>query len=122
MTDIAETADRQRIDASVKGDLDLLAELIADDCRYVHSTGAVDTKDSYLAKLREGVVRYTAIEAVDQQATDLGGVVLLTHVMVAEMVLGGVPRPYRGRVVAVWRTTTTPPQLVYFQSTGLPID
>ena len=47
-------AEERRTRAMAASDVAALAEFIDDDCRYVHSSGAVDTKASYLEKLRLG--------------------------------------------------------------------
>jgi Domain of unknown function (DUF4440) len=54
----ALAADQARRNAMAADDLEGLAALLADECLYVHSTGAVDTKQSYLAKLADGSIRY----------------------------------------------------------------
>ncbi len=57
MIDIEQVgvADERRTAAMVAGDLATLDELIAEDCRYVHSTGVNDTKAGYLASNRVGI-------------------------------------------------------------------
>lgn len=113
-------ADARRTAAMVAGDLDTLRELIADDCRYVHSTGVSDTKDGYLASIESGSLAYTWIRTAEHILLAAGDAVLVQHEMRAELVRDGVPKPYRSRAVAVWRTTPDGPRLVYFQATGLP--
>jgi len=53
-------ADDARIAALVAGDAEALARLLADDLRYVHSTGSVDSKASFLELVRSGRSRYTS--------------------------------------------------------------
>jgi hypothetical protein len=53
-------ADDARIAALTSGDAEALAEWLADDLRYVHSFGSVDTKDSFLELVRSGTSRHTA--------------------------------------------------------------
>jgi hypothetical protein len=122
MTDLDAVlaADQARTKAMVDRDLDTLDALIEDGCRYVHSTGAVDTKESYLAKLADGTFGYTWITAADQHAVDLGSAVLVSFTMEAELLLNGVARPYRSRAVVVWRVTGSGPRMVYFQATTAP--
>lgn len=104
----------------VAGDLAALAELIADDCRYVHSTGVNDTKAGYLASIASGSLAYTWIRTAEHVFLLAGDAVLVQHEMRAELVLDGVPKPYRSRAVAVWRTGDDGLRLAYFQATGLP--
>ena len=114
-------ADERRTAAMVAGDLATLRELIADDCRYVHSTGVSDTKDSYLASIESGSLAYTWIRTADHVVIPAGDAVLVQHEMRAELVRNRVPEPYRSRAVAVWRSTPDGPRLVYFQATALPL-
>ena len=114
-------ADERRIAAMVAGDLDTLRELIADDCRYVHSTGVSDTKDSYLASIESGSLAYSWIRTAEHILIPAGDAVLVQHEMRALLVLDGVPKPYRSRAMGAWRTTAAGLQLIYFQATALPI-
>lgn len=113
-------ADARRTAAMAAGDLDALRELIADDCRYVHSTGVSDTKHSYLASIESGSLAYTWIRTAEHVLIPAGDAVLVQHEMRAELVRDGVPEPYRSRAVAVWRAAARGPRLVYFQATALP--
>jgi ketosteroid isomerase-like protein len=119
--DQVRAADERRIAAMVAGDLDTLRELIAEDCRYVHSTGVGDTKDSYLASMESGSLAYEWIRTAEHILIPAGDAVLVQHEMRAQLVLDGVPKPYRSRAMAVWRASATGLQLIYFQATALPV-
>ena len=114
-----QAADERRTAAMVAGDLATLRELIADDCRYVHSTGVSDTKDSYLASIASGALAYTWIRTSEQALIPVGDAVIVQHRMEAELVLDGMPKPYQSRAVAIWRTTDNGCRLAYFQATAL---
>ena len=47
-----------RTSALVHSDLSALDRIMADDVTYVHASGKVDTKKSYLAAIRSGELRY----------------------------------------------------------------
>lgn len=123
MVDIEQVraVDGRRTAAMVAGDLATLDELIADDCRYVHSTGVSDTKAAYLASIASGSLAYTWIRTADHVVIPAGDAVLVQHEMRAELVLEGERRPYRSRAVAVWRAGDEGHRLVYFQATGMPL-
>lgn len=59
-------ADDARIGALTAGDAEALARWLADDLRYVHSTGTVDTKASFLELIRSGTSRYAAYEPLER--------------------------------------------------------
>lgn len=43
-------------------DYAMLGKFLADDLKYTHSTGAFDTKESYIQKLKDGKARYFKAE------------------------------------------------------------
>ncbi len=49
-----------------KPDFALLDKVLADDLTYTHSTGASDTKASYIDKLKTGKMRYFSAEYVSE--------------------------------------------------------
>lgn len=54
--------DKQWSDAIVKSDTATLEKLLADDLVYAHATGIVDTKKSYIAKIKEKRQVYKSFE------------------------------------------------------------
>lgn len=70
--------DRTWREAVLKKDFNAVEKMLADDLVYAHSTGIVDTKTSYLAKLRSGKQLY---RTMDQQnvSVRLHGGAAITH-------------------------------------------
>ncbi|HEV7517713.1 MAG TPA: nuclear transport factor 2 family protein, partial [Thermoanaerobaculia bacterium] len=62
----------QRFEIMVKGDAALLERLLAEDLTYVHSTGIVDTKASFLQSLTAGKLRYLALNPSEVAVRVLG--------------------------------------------------
>ena len=54
-------------------DYALLDKFLADDLTYTHSTGAFDTKASYIQKLKDGKARYFKVEYVAEPSVKLLG-------------------------------------------------
>jgi ketosteroid isomerase-like protein len=54
--------DKQWSDAIVKSDTATLEKLLADDLVYAHATGIVDTKKTYIAKIKERRQVYKSFE------------------------------------------------------------
>jgi len=54
--------DKQWSDAIVKSDTATLEKLLSDDLVYAHATGIVDTKKSYIAKIKERRQVYKSFE------------------------------------------------------------
>ena len=57
-----ERLERQRFEAQVSKNYDLLEKLFADDLVYTHSNGKQNTKTEYLQSIREGKSVYDKIE------------------------------------------------------------
>lgn len=86
-------ADELRLYAMEHADADTLDALLTPDCRYVHSSGRVQTKAEFLAAFRSGAQRYRSLRYLAAPTVRLlgtGGAVL-TGTMVIE-----VPAPDGG--------------------------
>jgi ketosteroid isomerase-like protein len=59
--------DKQWSDAIVKSDTATLEKLLADDLVYAHATGILDTKKSYIAKIKERRQVYKTFEQHNPQ-------------------------------------------------------
>ncbi|HWC29542.1 MAG TPA: nuclear transport factor 2 family protein, partial [Dehalococcoidia bacterium] len=55
-------ADAGRVKALLESDLAALEALLGDDLTYVHSSGALDTKTSYIESISSGRARYLAMD------------------------------------------------------------
>ena len=92
-------AEQARTGAMVAGDVDTLDRLLDDECLYVHSSGAIDTKTAYLDRLRDGTLIYRSVRTSGHRVYALGQGCAVSHRMDAEVILHGVPRPYQGQVI-----------------------
>ncbi|AHH18585.1 hypothetical protein NONO_c38010 [Nocardia nova SH22a] len=108
--------ERTRIAAMVAGDIDTLATLLNDSCVYIHSTGAVDTGQSYLDKLRRGEFGYDAIDVDEMSTITEGDVTVIAFRMSADIRVGDQHRHSVSRCTAVW---SAPGSLICFQATPL---
>src|SRR5689334_6019392 len=70
--------EKQRVQALTGNDLVALERILADDLTYTHSTGQVDSKQTFLATLRSGDVRYLMMEHEDVQVRLYGETAVLT--------------------------------------------
>ena len=53
--------ENQRLAAMVAADVDTLDRILADDLSYVHTTAAIDTKESLMSGLASGSLNYESI-------------------------------------------------------------
>ncbi len=113
-------ADQRRITALIKGDVQSLASVLADELSYGHSDGRVQTKAQLLAALAEGALVYESYEGPlplvrvrDTSATVTGA---------AELKAKGPAGPVRFwlRYLAVYELRDGAWVLVAYQSTRLP--
>jgi uncharacterized protein (TIGR02246 family) len=65
-------AEQSRTAALIAGDFATLDKVMADDVTYVHASGQRDTKQTYLAALRSGVLSYQSWEAREIHVRMLG--------------------------------------------------
>ena len=117
------SADDLRVAAMKSADREKLAAILSDDLRYAHSSGTVDTKQSFIEALTSGRTKYVALDYEERAFTfPAPGVALMTgraRVRVAnasgenDMLLGflGVWREENGhwRFLAWQSCKLTPP-------------
>ena len=94
--------EQRRSDAMLAGDSVALEALLSDAIVYVHSTGARDTRDSYLRKIRDGALRYLRLELSDLQAQVLPGAALVTGRMNATVLKDGQEKQVSSVFLTVW--------------------
>lgn len=115
-------AERARLVAMADGDLNTLDALIADSALYIHSSGEIDTKREYLAKLATGQFRYATVTADDPHVTALESAIALTYIMHADLIFPTGPRRIHARATAIWRRYDDGIRLELFQSTPMPAE
>jgi hypothetical protein len=113
-------AEEARRLAMVAADTAALDTLLSDALAYTHSTGAVDSKASYLQLLAGGALRYETLEFVAPQARLLGTAGLVSAVMRATIRKGDVRREIASSYLAVWERTAAGWVLQAVQATALP--
>jgi hypothetical protein len=112
-------ADARRYRALIAADADAAGELLHEDLLYVHSSGVVDTKTSYLAALGSGT-RYRAAHLGESTVRRYGDVAMIHGTVTLEAEVGGVPRVLPIDFVNVWVLGSGGWQMVHWQSTLIP--
>lgn len=106
MTDAADTAvieaEKARCKALVAADREAMASLFAPGFTYTHSSGRVDTIDSYLDSL--GVrMRYSEAAHTDLSVRRFGDVAILAgNLDLMQKPVDADPRPVNFRFIGVW--------------------
>lgn len=102
--DIAELRDleKRRYAAMLAGDAAVLENLLHDDLAYMHSTGELESKQSYIDTLRAGTSAYKTIRCDDQTIRVHDDIGLVFHHLEADVVFQGNERHLDNRLLAVW--------------------
>lgn len=111
-----------RLSAVTTGDMETLEALIADSALYIHSSGKIDTKSEYIAKLATRQFRYAAITTDSHYTTALGSAVALTYRMQADVVFPTFRRQTHTWTTAIWQPTDDTILVKLFQSTSIPLE
>ena len=114
-------ADDERIAAMAAADARRLDDILSDALRYAHSTGAVDTKASFIETLTTGKSKYLQVEYETRDFTPLGSdVALMTGRATFHIVARGQPLTLHLSFLAVWRNEHGRWRFVAWQSCPLP--
>ncbi|MEO6787340.1 MAG: nuclear transport factor 2 family protein [Chthoniobacteraceae bacterium] len=115
-------ADAERVAAMKSADREKLAAFLSDDLRYAHSSGTVDTKQSFIESLTTGRTKYLALDYEERAFTfPTPKIALMTgraHLKVAnatgeaDMLLG---------FLGVWREENGKWRFLAWQSCKLPV-
>jgi hypothetical protein len=101
-TPLVLALEERRRQALLAGDLPALRGLLADDLVYVHSTGACDRKDSYLAKLSGGSLQYLELNFSDLQVQTLQQAAVVSGRMAAVVTKDGQRKNVASLFMTVW--------------------
>lgn len=112
--------EEKRYKAMLQNDFATLERLMADDLVYVHSSGAVDDKKSFIATLRSGSLHYKKISPDDTRVRIAGNLAVVTGKSSVEVDRDGKPQSFRVRFTAVYGRSGAGWRLVSWQTTRLP--
>jgi hypothetical protein len=101
--EMVEVLEDARITALCEQDAETLERLLSDSMVYVHSTGLVDTKRSFLDHVHNGPIQYRSFERRNVEAyaaTD--SAVVIRGEAAAQVEFDGNPLELDFRYLAVW--------------------
>ena len=108
--------ENRRIEAMIKGDVQALEEILADDLIYTHTTARLDTKTSFIDAISSGKSNYRSIEREDVKVRQFGDTAVVTgHV---KFHVGD--NKFEARYLDVYAKRNGAWQMVAWQSTRLP--
>ncbi len=115
-----QAAEDARYAAQTTLDYSALESLLADDLIYIHSSAAVDNKQSYIAAMRDGSVRYLAMKRSEVQVRTYGCVAVMTGVGQFDVQIKDKLLNVELRFHSLWIRREGRLQFVSWQSTRLP--
>ncbi|WP_417527986.1 nuclear transport factor 2 family protein [Marinomonas shanghaiensis] len=109
-----------RAKALIEQNMNVLADLSASTLRYVHATGRVDNRDSYLKFVPS--VKYINIETNDRNIVLIGDVAIISGAMTMCLYKQGndTPNYPKSYFMEVWKQYGKEWKLILFQSTAVP--
>ena len=123
MANAAETdllrLDDERSRAMTTGDTAALERLMADGIVYTHSSGRLDSKQSFIASIASGTVKYRRIDRKDVAASLREGFAFLTGAVEIDVETGGKLLHLNLRFSNVWESTPKGWQQILWQSTPI---
>jgi hypothetical protein len=110
--------EHQRQKAMLTSDTDTLRTLISEGAIYIHSSGVVDSDESYLAPLKRGEASYESIDMQLSAARRLASdVYLLTGRAAIGLVHHGKRIPLDNLFMMVWKKSSAGWTMAAWQST-----
>lgn len=102
--ELAQCLESRRARAVMARDIEGVEALMADGLLYCHSTGLIEGKSSYIAKLAEGTATYHEFRAdVDHAAMPVPDLLIATGRLHLDATVAGTLHEVRGRFLTVWR-------------------
>ncbi len=118
-SDVIQLEER-RWHALIASDLDAIEELFHPQLSYTHSNALVDTKESYISNLANGVVKYLAVERDDVRCTEVGDTAVITGSAQFSVEAGGRQITVNSRFSSVWVRDGGRWQFFVWQNTPFP--
>jgi hypothetical protein len=84
---------QERFEAAIFKDISKLEQMVAEEVRYCHTTGAVDTKASYLETVRTGGIGWLEVHPIGMEARIYGDVGIIAGEVKQKITVGGRAEP-----------------------------
>jgi ketosteroid isomerase-like protein len=110
----------KRFTAMTSGDWRGLEAMLHDELVYTHSSGATDSKASWLDSLRSNKTKYKSAKCSERKVRFYGDTALVTGKAAIEAEVNGQPRSMRLVFLDAWVKTPQGWKFVAWQSTPAP--
>ena len=119
ITALISALEEQRYKAMQRNDLDSIRRLLHPELSYVHSSGKVDNRDSFMKNLRDGLSIYHRIQHIVHNVHQSGDTAIVFGEMFADITSHGVAKTIQNRTLTVWLRTGMNWQLFAYQPTPI---
>ena len=109
-----------RYKAMLDGDQAALDRLLDPGLVYTHSSGVADSKESYMAGIRDKVWAYRDLARTDETITVHGDAALVFNRLQIKIDVRGVRKELDNRALAVWSKAGGDWRMVALHSTPIP--
>ena len=116
--DVICELEKRRFDTIVECDLDGFAHLAHPDLSYTHSSGTLDTLDSFVEKCQSAYYVYHRIDHLIERVTVVGDSAVAIGEMHVDVTVGGTRRELANRSLGVWSRVDGAWRLLAHQSTA----
>ena len=83
----------ERFDAAISKDISKLEQMVAEEVRYCHTTGAVDTKTSYLETVKTGGISWLEVSPIGMEARIYGDIGIIAGEVQQRITVAGRAEP-----------------------------
>ena len=112
--------EQQRMHAMMDADAETLNRVLADDLTYVHTTAALDSKESFIGALSSGALNYESIASTDAQVRVYGDTAVVTGNGDVRVTSNGRRNRFSIRYTDVYAQRDGRWQMVAWQATRMP--
>ncbi len=112
--------EQQRMHAMMDADAETLNRVLADDLTYVHTTAALDSKESFIGALSSGALNYESINSTDAQVRVYGDTAVVTGNGDVRVTSNGRRNRFSIRYTDVYAQRDGRWQMVAWQATRMP--
>lgn len=112
--------EKQRFDAQVSLNFDVLEKVLANDLVYTHSSGSTDDKQSFIKSLRDGKLKYEQFDVQEQKVRIYGKMAIVNGYAIVKAISNGNPLTMKLKYTDAYVRNGNQWQLVTWQSLRLP--
>ncbi|MFB0617885.1 nuclear transport factor 2 family protein [Streptomyces sp. AGS-58] len=116
--DVICELEKLRFDTLVERDIHAFTDLAHPDLAYTHSSGTLDTLDSFVAKCESAYYVYHRIDHLIEYVTVAGDTAVVIGEMCVDMTAGGIRKKLANRSLGVWARVDGTWRLLAHQATA----